>query len=347
MAQIEEIIEVTAVNSAQSISQKGFGTGLFVTDNVPGSFNDVLRIYSDTKAILDDGFLSTDNAYIAASAFFAQEPRPSQLIIAPITKKDDGKIDDWPTALSKISNVNDDWYGLATYTKKDDEIISIAKYIDTTAKIYAVATSDPASRDNPFKETGKDLGSILKKSAFKNTAWMHSEEASKFAECAKLGQCLAYKAGTATIAYKTLSGIKSDSLSRTQSENIFAKNGNTYQMIAGVNVTRYGTLCDGTPIDIKIGLDFIKARVQENIFFVLKNSKKVLFTESGIVTIQNCIHEVLENANEIVSEYKVEMPKPAKISKNIKAKRILDDIKIDLILTGAIHKVKAQINYQL
>lgn len=352
MASIDEIIDITIVNSAQSVSRKGFGTGLFITDTVPKTFTDSLRIYSSPKNLLSDGFTATDKAYLAAVCFFGQEPKPSKLVIAPITKKDDGKTnDDWPTAITKISNVNNDWYGLATYTKVAEEILAIAKFIDTQSKVYIISTADLAVRDTTYTAETKDIASILKRSAIKNTACLYSGDANKFPECGWLGQGLAFDAGTATYAFKTISGIETDNLSVTQYQNILSKNANTYQEMAGVSITRFGTLCDGNFIDIKSGIDFISARVQESIFYLLKNNKKIPYTENGIIAIQNKINEVCDGAmdksKQIISEYEIIMPKPSKISSEVKSTRVLEDIVIKLTMCGAIHAVKAQINYQV
>ena len=57
MASINDIITVTVENSAKSVSQTGFGILLFITDTVPLKFTDTVRIYTNTDAVLKDGFI--------------------------------------------------------------------------------------------------------------------------------------------------------------------------------------------------------------------------------------------------------------------------------------------------
>lgn len=351
MASINDIITVTVVNSAKSVSQEGFGTLLFITDSVPAGFTDVLRTYSDSNSVLSDGFVATDKAYLAAQCYFAQTPTPAQIMIAPRTHKDVSTLDDWPTTIEKISNVNSDWYALATYSKDDTEIIALANYIESIQKFYTISSSEASIKDTNFDPNAQtpDVFSQLKKLGLSRTTSLFSASADKFPECGWFGGGLAANPGTTTYCYKNIATIPVDSLSETQAQNIFNKNANTFEYLAGQNITRYGTVANGNFIDIIMGIDFISARTKEAIYGLLVNNPKVPFTDSGITSIHNQINSVLNLAMDlqIISQYSVQIPKASTVSQADKAKRLLENIYINLTMSGAIQKVAAQIIYQL
>ena len=350
MASINDIITITVINSAKSVSQVGFGTLLFITDSVPVTFTDVIRIYTNTDAILGDGFIATDKAYLAAQCYFSQTPTPQKLMIAPRTHKDSTTLDDWPTTIEKISNINSDWYAIATYSKDDTEIIAISNYIESQKKIYTISSSEASIRDTNFDPNAltPDVFSQLKKLDLSRTAPLFSTSSDKFPECGWFGSGLAANPGTTTYCYKNIATIPVDSLSETQSQNIFNKSANTFEYLAGQNITRYGSVPSGNYIDIIMGIDYISARIQENIYSALVNNPKIPYTDAGITIIHNQINGILNTAMEmdIISEYSVQVPKSSAIDPNVKSTRVLGDIYINLTMSGAIQKVKVQIVYK-
>lgn len=351
MASINDIITVTVENSAKSVSQTGFGILLFITDSVPIKFTDTVRIYTNTDAILKDGFTATDNAYLAAQCYFSQAPTPSKMLIAPRTHKDPATLDNWPTTLSKITDANDDWYALATYAKEDLDILALANYIESKEKFYTVSSSEAAIKDTVFdiKSETPDIFTQLKKLGLSRTAPLYSASADKFPECGWFGRGLACEPGTTSYCYKNIATISVDNLSSTQSQNIFDKSANTFEYIAGQNVTRYGTVPSGIDIDIMMGIDYISSRFKESIYSVLVNNDKLPFIDSGIATIHNQINGVLNTAikMKIISQYSVSMPKAADISQADKSLHLLENIYVNLTMCGSIKKVSVKIVYQL
>ena len=349
MASINDIVTVTVVNAAKGITQEGFGTLLFIMENVPEGVKNaiakktptktfgVVRVYESLSALIEDGFTPPktdtkgDIAYLAAQVYFGQTPSPTKILIAPKDK-------DWSTTLSGVSNVNDDWYALATYSHLQADVEQLAKEVASRQRIYFYSTND---QSKIFKS--------LMDSSQERAAGLYSAQDSLFPECGWLSSGLAMDPGTITYCYKNIKGITVDKLSTTESSSINALNGNTYETIAGQNVTRYGKVANGNYIDIVMGIDWITARIKENVYSLLVNSPKVPFSDAGITAIQNKITEILNMAMDklIVSDYSIKMPKASKVTPEDEAKRLLDNIDISLTMCGAIQTVKAKIIYQL
>ena len=69
---LSDIVNLNITTTSQAISRPGFGT-LLVFAPTPYSSN-LVRAYSGTSAMISDGFVATDAAYVAASAVFSQNP---------------------------------------------------------------------------------------------------------------------------------------------------------------------------------------------------------------------------------------------------------------------------------
>jgi hypothetical protein len=134
-------------------------------------------------------------------------------------------------------------------------------------------------------------------------------------------------------------------LTTTESLNARNKDANTYEAIAGVNITREGTMASGEFIDVIRGVDWLHARLQERIYSRLVNLDKIPFTDAGIAIIEAEVRAQLQTgidngfltANPAPT---VTVPLAADVSANDKASRLLPDIEFTAYLAGAVHKVQ-------
>lgn len=76
---LKEIINVSITRQTKAVSRAGFGVMAIVSPHVV--FTERLRYYSDITSMITDGFESTDPAYLAANAAFAQNPGPVKVAI--------------------------------------------------------------------------------------------------------------------------------------------------------------------------------------------------------------------------------------------------------------------------
>jgi len=351
MANLDDVMELTVISELKAPDKTSFNIALFIADAVPQSFTDMFRIYKEPKQLLADGFVITDKAYIAASTYFAQSPRPTKLMIAPITKKDDKNIDDIVTCISKITDINNSWYALGIYSKNQDDVLNVARYIETTKKIFLTSTNSKEVSDAQYRENSKDIAALMKKNNFGRSGVIFSNDSDKFPEMAIIGLAMAYDAGTATLAYKSLAGIQPDYISTTKYNNLESKNVNTYEEISGVNVLRYGKFSAGNFIDIKIIMDFINSRIQECFYSLLTKKDKVLYSKVGLMQLESKFIEFLDYAaktKKIIDEnYKIEMPDISKISDDDKINGILSDVSYEFTVLGSIVKIKAKVIYKI
>lgn len=73
--ELKDIVEVNITRESARVTQIGFGTPMIFGDHP--RFADRSRSYNDPSDMLDDGFLTTDNHYLAAITLMSQELSPT------------------------------------------------------------------------------------------------------------------------------------------------------------------------------------------------------------------------------------------------------------------------------
>ncbi len=217
-----------------------------------------------------------------------------------------------------------------------------------TGILVTAGASQAVGTTTTTQDPTTDLGAELKALALDRTALFFSKTAdTQFPEAAWSGGILPFDPGSITWFAKTLAGITVDDLTGTEKAKALGNNVNIYTTIGGVNMTQNGTMASGRFIDIRRGVDWIQARMEENIFFQIVNLPKIPYTDAGVAIIENEIRFVLNDAidKDVIAddpEPTITVPKVLDVSANDRAARLLPDVKFTARLAGAIHKVEIQ-----
>lgn len=251
-------------------------------------------------------------------------------------------------SISDAQLANDDWYALSIYSRVEADVLAVAAVIEAQTKLFFMANDDA----DGLTSLTTDIFSQLKALNYDRTVMQYSESADAttadpFAEAAFQGGQLPDDPGSITWAFKSMAGVAADNLSSTAENNLLGKNVNVYVEVGGLPITKDGTVASGEYIDVIRGSDFIQVRMQEEIFFLLANSKKVPYTNDGIALIQNKMEQVLTlSTNQgILSAdpaYEVSAPDANEVSLVDKGNRLLPDMDFQATLAGAIHKTQIQ-----
>lgn len=302
---------ILALSPAQPVTVGTPGSTVTVTANVPGNGFSLVA--------------TTANLAVAAST-------PNHGVIEDI---------------QNIQDVNDDWYGLDICSLGVDDIKNAASYIETQEKIFISQGLDPQVL---AASSSSDILSYLKSKGYNRTAFIWSSDAANGPAAAWLGGELPKVPGSSTYKFKQLVGITPDKFTATQKNVILGtpgnpgKNGNIYETIAGVNITEEGWMVSGQFIDITVGIDWIKSRLQEQIFTQLVNNSKIPFTDQGIAIVENEMRSVFEQgvANGLIApgEYTITVPKALDVPFADRANRVLPNVTFTLRLAGALHFVQ-------
>lgn len=240
-----------------------------------------------------------------------------------------------------IRLVNDDWYVVIETRHDITEVVELANYIEATEKLFFTTSNDTTIVDVPASSDTTSLAYLIKEGNFARTIVCYHEKPTEF-EAAFAGKGLPTDPGSITWAFKTLNGIDPSSLNRSQTQNAFDKNCNIYDTVAGVDITRNGTVGSGEYIDIMRGIDWLTARIRENVFSAFVNAPKIPYTNGGIRIIDSHLRATLtEGINEgFLLDFTTNAPLLKNIDPNDKANRVLKGVTFKATPTNAIQKVE-------
>lgn len=273
---------------------------------------------------------------------FASTVDWSLKVSANLSKSNAPAVESWSTSVNAVQNENDTWYALTIESHNELDVIEVAGVIEAKKKIFGTSSSD-----TDIKTTATDdLFSQLQDLGYQRTFGMYSKDAdTQFPECAWIGFQLQEQPGSNTWAYKALSGVTVSKLSDTESTNIKAKNGNTYESVGGQSVTVGGKMFGGEFIDIMVFVDWLEARMTERLWFRMANSKKIPYTAAGATIIESEIRAQLNDGIRVGGladnpSPVVRVPDVLSVAPNLRAQRIFEGIEFEARLAGAIHFVK-------
>lgn len=250
----------------------------------------------------------------------------------------------WADTVSAVQNSSDKWYVATIESHATADVLAVAAVIEAKRKLFA--TSSQAVDITTGVTT--DLFSQLEALGYFRTFGIWSATAdTQFPECAWVGYQLQEQPGSNTWAYKTLSGVSVSTLNDSASSNIQSKSASTYENVGTLNSTVGGKTFGGEWIDVMIFVDWLEARMNERLWRRLHTMKKIPYTAAGLTIVETDIRSQLNDGIRVGGldgdfTPTVTMPVVRNISSNVKGQRILEGIKFEATLAGAIHFITIQ-----
>jgi hypothetical protein len=292
----------------------------------------------------------------AAGAIFdlKELPLPVDLKVSDLTA-DPGVVTDI-AAIYVADPTN--WYAVALDQSGEATIEALAVWIEANEKVFVYQTSDTACSDST---STTDVMPDLKLLSYARTFGKYC--ANRLHSYGEVGWTAAMLSapgfpGTAAWFYRTIVGEVPDVLTSSQDHAIVGigtagtsgKNGNIYVTQNSLGITKGGRVAVGEWIDVIVGRDALKARIQESVFSALKkaadNASKVPFTDFGIGLIQSAILTPLNVAATpqpdgssflTPGSQSVTVPKASAVSSTDKANRRLTGVTFTAQIAGAIY----------
>lgn len=350
MSDLNNIIQVTISRETQAIAIASFGTFAIISEFLTSKTTPAFvrhREYASLAEMVAEGWLTTDDEYLAAAIAFSQNPKLDKVMIGRLDSTDATIA----AGLNAIQAASQDWYAWimippGTYAT---DITAAAAWNETQKKILFQSTADDNVLDSGATT---DLPYVFQNLAYDRTVSIYHPNSQDetpagtpaWMESGWPGEALPYDPGSQTWAYKTISGVASYALTSSERTAALDKNCNIYTNTASVNVTEEGKVASGEYIDVIRGLDWLEARLQEAVFTELVNKRKIPFTNEGIALIENAVRGVLADAAAegllVEESIEVTVPKAADVSSANKLARNLPDVDFVAVLQGAIHSVE-------
>jgi hypothetical protein len=347
MANIDRIVNVTISLQTVGITQETFSDLLLFGVFTPpsGSGTNVVFIITDPDDLINIyGCLPTSQIYLAAQTFFSQIPHPPQLYIG----LDKGSI---PTDLVNIINQNNNWYGICDVKHDESRAVSIAAWVEAQEKLFVTVLSNPNNTNAPGTDTTSTAYHLMNGNYFR-TAWWYNTDPLQFPDVGIAAVSFTKNPGQETWANQQLAGVNSLNMIEGNAQNVFAKNGNTFEPFRNISITQNGQVAGGEWIDVIRFRDWLCEEIKVTIFQQMVNNR-IPYTDPGIAIIRSRLQQALDmgvargglapkevdsNGN-LMPSYTIQVPLSANIPSNIKASRILQDVYFTARLAGAIHVV--------
>lgn len=226
----------------------------------------------DTAIGAPAGIIVTDNTGTLTVEATTPGTAWSINVSSNLTKAVVSPTETYVEALDAVDDENDTWYALTLDSHDPTVVEDISDAIQAREKIFGTSSADPAA---PTTAT-TDIGYILDAKNNNRTFGVYLPTAdTEYPEAAWIGSQLAVTPGANDWDFKRANGVTRSVLSSTQKTNLNNKNWNFYTRKAGVDIFQNGDMFGGAYIDVTIGKDWLKARIQEGVFFRLINTLKI------------------------------------------------------------------------
>ncbi|MGQ5288452.1 DUF3383 family protein [Pectobacterium actinidiae] len=288
---LSNVVNVDVIMSPTAATGRNFGSLLILGTSTVIPVTERLRLYSGIEDIGDD-FGTDSPEYAAATVFFSQSPKPTQVYIGRWAKTletgESGSVETLIQAVNASLQFTH-WYGLGVADSADltdADVLSAAAAIESASvsRVFAV-TTDAAATLSATSTT--DLASKLKSAGYGRTFIQYSST-SKYAALSAFGRAFTVNfngSNTAiTLKFKQEPGITYETLQINQAAAVDVKNCNVYVYYANdTAILQQGVMANGDFFDERHGLDWLQNYVQTNLYNVLYTSTtKVPQTDAGV-----------------------------------------------------------------
>lgn len=263
--------------------------------------------------------------------------------------------EDVDTALAAVAQANNSWFFMSGQSQADADILKFAAFAQANDKMYFGEV--PVSTVGA--ETVTNIAAQLRDLQYDNTQTItvDDDNLGEYASGALIGSMAATNPGTSVWFGKTLVGASADNFTGVQENNIQTNNSNYYPLVAGVGFYTDGSQASGEFGDtIRFSL-WLKARIAESLFGLLKRQSdlglKVPHNETGYAMVRQAIFSdvisvgiargAISTAAEGAYDPIIRTPERNEIPANDRANRILPDVVVDLVFSGAIQDVRVKV----
>lgn len=345
MLKLNEIVKISIKRATSQVSVSDLNTVLILVRHTVSEGRAVT--FSSVDEMIDYGFVSTDNAYLGAELIFSQNPKLDKIIVGNVFEGET-----YAEGMREVLGSDDQWLTVICESRVADEQLALARYIETTNKIYLTcyqplfdAECNVLENKAVDEDDKTDIGALIADNNLERTWAFYKGDNSVFPEAGLIGTYAPAEAGTEIVLYKTVKGIVADTISTDMKLTLEEKNYTFYttvhkkDLVMGASKVGFGEW-----VDIMYATCWLDARLSERIFGVLINSGKIPYTNKGLEKIAVEVRAVLAQAREIGilsddTPFKVYVPDATSLSSAKRNSREVDGITFEAPLAGAIHKV--------
>lgn len=333
---IDGIVKCDISIESPAVSEESM-SGLLLVVPGSGKSDGTVKYYTKDSELVEDGYAEDSEAYLAAQTAFAQSPAPDGIYVVPVIDEEGA------TAAVERALFTDGWYHVLPAGIDHKDYNALAVLIETKEKLLGITL--PAGEETPI------LQSKLMRTHVWRLAKNQDTKYDKYLHVAIAAKTSSYNPGSETWAFKQLSLITAGEFNSSEVVAMDAANENYYVCVAKKNITQGGKVLGDEWIDTIRFRDWLKNKIQLNIYNVKLSNTKVPFTDGGITLIENALKAALKAGQTAggISEdfydedgnktpgYTTYAPLASSFSKDQKKSRRLTGLTWSAYLAGAIH----------
>ena len=332
------IVDITKLT--RPVSQQGFGLPLILATDKAHPYT----LYNDISSLAEDFPVGTA-AYAIASRIFGQNPAPAEVAVCGMlydTLEENpeepsefitvpGEPADLVAELNNLVETKNDWYFLTCDLNSTEVIAALSGWVDTQLKMYFVTTQSLAAPATLESE--------------RTVVMYHDDEDAYVAE-GLVAIAATHRPGELTFKFKTVNVVLESAIPATHLAQLHKDGGFSYIRKMGVLQTTEGKTTSGEYIDVIMGADFLKVRMEEEAAYLAVNTLKIPYDNQGISMLVSVVDKVLKMGVDqgIVLRdgdgngvYEISVVRREDASKNDIANRVYNGIHWTATLAGAIH----------
>ncbi|QFP93517.1 tail sheath protein [Edwardsiella phage vB_EtaM_ET-ABTNL-9] len=337
MLEIKDIVNVVINRETTSKTVRDLKTIAVLSKHNLYGESEAYREYSSTTAMLDDGFLTADFAYVAAQRIFSQNPQVASIVVGKVSGTDSV---DYVKEITELQAANNDWFFLITDAKDKADKLAIAKYIESQTAVYVFSDSD-AKVLTPEDKT--DVFSEMRDASYMQSFGMFVKDSKVVApEAAWVGRFASAVIGSNTWIHKALAGLTPENLTRTEMSTLKKKNAHFYTLVGqDPSIEGNANVSGGEKIHVILGAIWLKVRLAERTWNILYTKGRLNYTNSSIeifkAEIVNVLNEAV-NLNILTNDegFNIQVPDANRLTSSERADGYLRKITFRARLAGAI-----------
>lgn len=345
MLEIKDIVNVVINRETTSKTIQDLQTIAILSVHANYAEGESYREYTSTTDMIEDGFLTTDYAYIAAQRIFSQNPQVRSIIVGKIVQALPEDPIDYVEEITKLQTANSDWFFLLTDAVDDVDKEAIADYIETQTAVYVFSDSNT---NTLVANNTTDIFSVLQAKTLVKSFGLHVKDSTvKAAEAAWVGRFATSTIGSNTWIHKALATLVPEGYSRTEMSTLKAKNAHFYTLVGqDPSIEGNANTVGGEKIHVILGAIWLEVRLAERVWNVLYSKERLNYTNSSIEIFRAEIVGVLNEAvnfNILTNEdgFSIQVPDANKLTSQERASGYLRKITFRARLAGAILFVDA------
>ena len=320
-----------------AITRESFGNLIFIKQADEGYDADRVKTFSSIAEVETE--YGAGPEVDAATAYFSGDFQPAVFKVGYKLPSET-----YADALDSTLQFESDFYAIAVETVAEQDILDVAGWAENNQKLFLAKTDDSDVLDST--ETNCVASQLLAADRKRTALVFHSLADGAYPEIAWAGNQLTKTPGSTTWAFKEVPTIPADKLTSLQINALKDKRVNFVDNVAGRTFMAGGyTSKSGFYIDVIRGLDYVVARMNEDLFDLLTRTEKIPGDDRGSAMVESVIWarlkaSVTEDIFVNDDDLSVTVPTYAERSVEDRENRLLTGCKFTANIAGAVHEVE-------